>query len=218
MTAEHHPRATGAQTGLRERKKQQTRQALSWTALRLSVERGLENVRVEDIAAEVGVSPRTFNNYFSSKYEAIVSRHVDRVRQAADALRARPADEPLWEAVTGAVLERFGGEDRRPDPEWTAGVRLLLAEPSLQGEFLRGSAAAENEFAVAVAERTGTDPGRDLYPAVAAGAVHAAVRAAMDRWLTADPPVPIPPLLREALRLLAAGLAEPARDPRGIRR
>ena len=72
-------------TGLRERKKQATREALSWAALRLAVDRGLENVRVEDIAAEAGVSPRTFNNYFSSKYEAILSRHVDRVRVAAEA-------------------------------------------------------------------------------------------------------------------------------------
>ena len=41
------------------------------TALRLAVERGLENVTVEDITAEAGVSLRTFGNYFSSKYEAI---------------------------------------------------------------------------------------------------------------------------------------------------
>jgi len=40
-------------------------------ALRLAVERGLENVTVEDITAEAGVSLRTFGNYFSSKYEAI---------------------------------------------------------------------------------------------------------------------------------------------------
>ena len=68
----------GARDGLRERKKRQTRIALSWAAIRLTVERGLDNVRVEDIAAEVGVSPRTFNNYFSSKGEAIAARHLER--------------------------------------------------------------------------------------------------------------------------------------------
>src|SRR3954447_13550877 len=64
--------------GLRERKKQQTREALSWAALRLAVERGYGNVLVEDIAAEAGVSPRTFNNYFAGKAEAIVWRHTRR--------------------------------------------------------------------------------------------------------------------------------------------
>src|SRR5450755_813395 len=88
--------------GLRERKKQQTREALSWAALRLAVERGLANVLVEDIAAEAGVSPRTYNNYFSSKAEAITWRHLDRARRTADLLRARPADEPLWESITNA--------------------------------------------------------------------------------------------------------------------
>src|SRR5437764_4054554 len=114
--------------GLRERKKQETRRALSWAAVRLTVERGLGNVLVEDIAAEVGVSPRTFNNYFSSKAEAISARHLDRVRQIVVALRERPADEPLWDAVTHAVLAQFGDEERAPDPQWTAGVRLMVRE------------------------------------------------------------------------------------------
>lgn len=68
----------GAMSGLRERKKEATRVALSWAAIRLTVERGLDNVRVEDIAEAVGVSPRTFNNYFSSKAEAIAFRHLQR--------------------------------------------------------------------------------------------------------------------------------------------
>jgi hypothetical protein len=64
-------------TGLRARKKTTTRQALARAALRLAVERGPANVRREDIAAEVEVSLRTFNNYFSSKEEAIVWLAVD---------------------------------------------------------------------------------------------------------------------------------------------
>src|SRR5260221_14493834 len=85
--------------GLRERKKRATRQALSLAAMRLAAQRGLENVLIDDIAAEVGVSPRTFNNYFSSKYEAICGLAVDRARRIGDELRQRPAGEPLWDAI-----------------------------------------------------------------------------------------------------------------------
>jgi AcrR family transcriptional regulator len=201
---------TGTPGGLRERKKQATRDALSWAALRLTVAHGLENVRVEEIATAAGVSPRTFNNYFSSKHEAIIFRHLNRTRLAADALRGRPAGEPLWAAITEATLVPYGPPEQVPGPEWTAGVRRLLAEPALQGEFARAAITARSEFAQAIAERTGTDADRDLYPNLAAAAVLTAVQTAGDQWLRCDPPVPIVTLLREALALLAAGLPDPS--------
>ncbi|MEU9836113.1 TetR family transcriptional regulator [Streptosporangium sp. NPDC048047] len=222
--------------GLRERKKQETRAALSWAAIRLVVERGLDAVRVEDIAAEVGVSPRTFNNYFSSKGEAIAARHLDRARRIAEELRARPESEPLWEAILNAVQTQFSPADtpggtrvdaagdmsggagdevtggrRAPDRRWIAGVQLMISEPSLQGEMLRANAAAEAELAAAIAERTGTDAVRDLYPRLVSGAVGVAVGLVMERWLRADPPVPFGPILRDALGQLAAGLPVPGR-------
>jgi AcrR family transcriptional regulator len=196
--------------GLRERKKQQTREALSWAALRLAVERGLGNVLVEDIAAEAGVSPRTYNNYFSSKAEAITWRHLDRARRIADLLRARPPGEPLWESITCAAVAQAGGERASPEPEWIAGVRLMLSEPELQGEFLRAGAAAERECAVAIAERTGTDPDRDMYPRLVAAAIGVAILVANEQWVRAEPPVPLAPLLRDALTQIAAGLPAPA--------
>ena len=97
-------RASGRRGGLRERKKLAVRQALGSAALRLAVERGLENVTVEDITAEADVSLRTFGNYFSSKYEAICAIGTDRARRISATLLARPADEPLWEAMAGAML------------------------------------------------------------------------------------------------------------------
>ncbi|GLW98562.1 TetR family transcriptional regulator [Microtetraspora sp. NBRC 16547] len=212
----------GERLGLRERKKQETRIALSWAAIRLAVERGLDNVRVEDIAAEAGVSPRTFNNYFSSKGEAIAARHLDRARLIADELRARPASEPLWEAIAHAVMARFtlrqgaegqgaegaGGQDT-PDRQWLDGVRLMTTDPALTGAFLQAATAAETELAAAIAERTGADVDRDLYPRLVAGAVGVAIRVSMQQWLHADPPVPINQLLRDALRQLSMGLPVP---------
>jgi AcrR family transcriptional regulator len=195
--------------GLRERKKQQTREALSWAAVRLAVERGFGNVLVEDIAAEAGVSARTYNNYFSSRAEAIAWRHLDRARRTADLLRERPPDEPLWEAITRAVLANAGDERASPEPAWTAGVRLMLSEPALQGEYLKAVMAADRECAVAVAERTGTDAARDMYPQLVAAAIGAAIQVANDQWIRADPPVPLALLLRDALSQVAAGLPTP---------
>ncbi|MEV7026216.1 TetR family transcriptional regulator [Kitasatospora sp. NPDC093558] len=196
--------------GLREQKKAATRDALSFAALRLAVERGLENVRVEDIASAAGVSPRTYNNYFSSKAEAIMSRLSDRIHRIAGCLRARPTTEPLWEALTHSVLLPFENAVEQPEPQWTAGVRLLLHEPTLRGELARATVESEAALVAAVATRTGTDPVRDLYPKLVAAATLAALKAATDQWLLAEPTVPMRPLLREALGLVAAGLPDPS--------
>ncbi|GAA1694728.1 TetR family transcriptional regulator [Fodinicola feengrottensis] len=191
--------------GLRERKKQETRSALSWAAVRLSVERGLDHVLVEDIAAEAGVSARTFNNYFSSKAEAIASRHVDRVRMIAAGLREQPAGQPLWEAISDAVFAQFGSseaDDRVPDQRWTAGVQLMTDQPTVRAELLRGSREAERDLAAAVAERLKTDP-LSVYPQLVAAAVGIALQVAMEGWLRADPPELLAPLLRKSLEQVA---------------
>lgn len=209
----------GPAGGLREQKKRETRIALSWAAIRLAVERGVNDVRIEDIAAAAGVSLRTFRNYFSSKAEAIAARHVDRAVLIAEELRARPADEPLWTAITAAVLARFAlgadeGPERggqrgdAPDKQWIAGVRLMLSEPALQGEMQKANAVAQAALAEAVAERTGTDAGA-VGPQLVAAAVGAALTVAVDQWMRADPPPPLGPLLRDVLDRLASGLPIP---------
>ena len=78
------------------------------------MERGLENVTVEDITAEAGVSLRTFGNYFSSKYEAICAIGTDHARRIGATLLARPAGEPLWDAIAGAMLAHYESAPRRP--------------------------------------------------------------------------------------------------------
>jgi AcrR family transcriptional regulator len=195
--------------GLRERKKQETRDALSLAAIRLTVERGWDNVTVEDIADAANVSVRTFRNYYSSKAEAIAARHLDRVVRIADDLRARPADEPLWNAIAHAVLARFAGDGQPRDDRWGEGLRQVLAQPALHGEVLRADAIAQAELAKAIAERTGTDVDRDVYPKLVAAAVGAATTVAVQHAMHADPPVPFETLLRDVLGRLSAGLPTP---------
>jgi len=188
-----------APEGLRERKKAATRQALGIAAMRLAVQHGLENVHVEDIAAEAGVSARTFNNYFASKYEAICALAMDRSIRVGAALRSRPDGEPLMEAITQAVLVAYGRGTDAPGKEWIDGVRFVIASPALLGEYLRTQHAAQHAMAAAIAARTGTDLAADMRPAIMAGAITAAIHVAHERWLHSDPPVALIPLIKQAL-------------------
>lgn len=194
--------------GLRERKKLDTRRALSDAALELMFERGLDQVLREDIAARAGVSVRTFTNYFANKYEALACRQIGRICRGIELLRARPAGEPLWAAITEAMLEplRVDGLDADPPPrDRLAEVRKLVASPETQAAL---TCTTTDAFTEAVAERTGTDPGT-LYPRLVTEAAFGALVAAIEVYPRCDPPVSITALTRQALELVAAGLPEP---------
>lgn len=196
--------------GLRERKKRETRLAMSLAAIRLSVERGWDNVSVEDIAAAANVSERTFRNYFGSKAEAIVGTHVERSTRTAEVLRDRPADEPLWDALVNSVLVQFDQppSNQPPNLRYAAGLQKLLAEPAVQHEIFRAHAMAQDELAVAIADRTGTDAGKDLYPQVVASVISAGIGTAMAHW-TRNPTKSLVELLREVFGVIRAGLPDP---------
>jgi len=98
-------RAPGRRSGLRERKKLAVRQALGSAALRLTVERGPENVTVEDITAEADVSLRTFGNYFSSKYEAICAIGTEALAEAIAARTGTDLEQDMYPRIlAGAVI------------------------------------------------------------------------------------------------------------------
>ena len=191
--------------GLRERKKLATREALRLAALRLAVEKGWEQVRVEDIAAEAGVSPRTFNNYFASKDEAFLATAYDRGARMQAALAARPAGEPLWSAVINAAVHGFADEavDLRQ-------ARRIRPTPTLAAEQLKAIMVIERALADGIARRIGADLEHDLYPRLVAAAAISATRVTVEHWLRSGSDLPFPPVLREALERVAAGLPAPA--------
>src|SRR3954454_14135264 len=82
--------ASTAEPGLRERKKAATRQSLHEAAVRLAIAHGPDRVTVEAIADEVGVSRRTFSNYFANKEEALLYGDHQRIRALVDMVQARP--------------------------------------------------------------------------------------------------------------------------------
>lgn len=200
-------------TGLRERKKADTRRALSDAALRLTLEHGFDSVTRDAIAAMAGVSLRTFNNYFAGKYEALAYRQTERMRRSVAELRQRPADEPLWTAITEAVVGTLesdfadvtGVENAVPDRAELLEIRKLLMMPEVRNAVSRD---LFDDWAAAVAERTGTPPG-SLYPQLVVAVVRAVGDATMDVYAAAEPPVAITELMRSGFAAVAAGLPVP---------
>jgi len=198
--------ANGRESGLRERKRRETRAALSHATIRLCILRGWDKVTVDDVAAAANVSPRTFRNYFSTKAEAIAAGHLERMLRIADELRGRPVDEALWTAITQSVIVHFEVPVEKGAGRWAERVRFLLTEPAIYGEVLKATAAAQVELAKAIAERCGTE---GLYPELMAGVVMAAVGVVGERWMREGPTGSMVPALLEALERVKPASLEP---------
>lgn len=196
--------------GLRDRKKLELREALSVTAVLLAQERGLNNLRVDDIVERVGVSRRTFGNYFSSKEEAIADRHVQRARIAAEALPTRPADEPLWTAVTEAVLLPYRDEPgAAPSDRPEQGDLLaVLSDSAMQSAVDRGARAATAALSRAIAERLNVSAAEDARPTLVANAALSTLLLTLEHWVGLHQPEPLLPMLRETFQCLGEGLKQ----------
>ena len=192
----------------RDRQREETRRDLAFAAFELASERGLANVRVPEIAAAAGVSTRTFNNYFASKEEAIAWPAAHRAARWAESLLARPAEEPLRQALLAVSAELYGAPPREGLPaDSLRKLRTLVAtEPGLRGEYLKASQAAEQALARAIVTRT--DAGEDeLAPNVIAAIVVGAERAAVMHWMRQEEKAgPLRGTVLAAVRLALAGV------------
>ena len=95
-----------------------------------------------------------------------------------------------------------------------AGVRLVTSTPALRGEYLKVQAMTQYSLAEAIAIRLGPKPAASMFPRILAASVTAALHAAMDHRLHSEPPVPLAPLVRQALGQLADGMHQVLPPPR----
>ena len=143
-------------SGLRERKKAETRAAIREAVLVLSLQRGLEDVTVEQIAAEANVSVRTFHNYFGSKELALAEAWRTELEVFVEALRDRPREEPILvslEHVLSAIAVRIGQRPR----DATTPLDLLRTSMGMPRQRSMLFDEALHLITGVVAERTGTD-------------------------------------------------------------
>ena len=212
--------------GLRELKKEQTRQLIADTAWRLFADRGFDQVSVAEIAREARVAEATVFNYFRTKEDVFYWRLEAFGTRLVDAVGARPAGEPVLAAFRRALLAEGGllAQAAAGDPEALARLRtvnrIIAASPALAAREQQAMSRNADSLAALLAAETGA-PASDPRPQVAANALLGIQRALIDyvrrRVLSGDEPArlaaDVRKLTTEAFELLSRGLHGYAAKP-----
>src|SRR3954447_22665010 len=195
-----------AQTARSER----TREALRQAAVVRFLAQGVEETSAEQIAADAGVSLRTFYRHFASKHDLLFADYDVGLHWFRSALAARSPDESIIDSVQSAILAR-------PYDDWAvAKIPTLRAQELDPGRIVRHIRQVETEFAGVIEEHLGGEdpptPGTDdrMRITVISRCIAAAVFGAMEVWMLGeDRSLPeLTRLTREALRTLQRGIGD----------
>ena len=205
-------------TGLRERRKQETRQAISDIATRLFVTRGYDEVTISQVAGAAGVAKMTVTNYFPRKEDLVFDRAEGIIGHLADVVASRARGE----SMLGAIRRDYAAAVARADvtvglatPEF---ARMVTGSPALVSRGLEMLYARELALAAAIAADTGADSVTAHLVAAQLAAVHRVLYAeAMQRSLAGESRASICDYLAGA-SARAFDLLEPALGSFGVRR
>lgn len=195
-----------AQTARSER----TREALRQAALVRFLAQGVADTSAEQIAADAGVSLRTFYRHFHSKHDLLFADYTG-LHWFRTALDARPADEPIIDSVRAAVFAF------PYDVEAVTKIAALRGEELDPGRIVRHIRDVQADFAEAIAGQlqrrscvADPTPDQRLRVAVTARCIAAAVFGAMEVWMLADERSlgELARMCHTALESLRAGITE----------
>jgi AcrR family transcriptional regulator len=166
--------------GLRERKKQQTRDTIAAVALKLFAERGFSETTLADIAEAADVSPRTIFGYFDSKEDILFCEEPGMLSRLKRMLDERPPGKTTVDAIREFVSQlEPGGEDAR------LRKKIITGDPGLERKIRARHAELEPLFAASIAKDLDTQPD-DIRPVLAAASITAAINSMRDRFLEAE--------------------------------
>ena len=200
-----------AEMGLRQRKKEHTRQAITSSAMRLFFEHGFDQVSLIKIAAAAEVAVQTVYNYFPTKGDLVFDEADQIISDMLHAIRDRQPGESALSAIRAyfaSMPARVGG--RRP-PEPTPQFRRLIRDsPALSSHQREVFARFERSLAAVLAEETGA-PSDAVEPFIVAAGLVSVFRVNLEgRDSETEPPGQ---RAQRALDLLEYGLGDYARAP-----
>ncbi|MET9257740.1 TetR family transcriptional regulator [Streptomyces sp. NPDC048182] len=173
--------------GLRERKKQLTRDALIRSAIALFTERGYERTTVDEIVAAVDVSQRTFFRYFAGKEDVALAPLTEIDERLLDQLAARPAAESPLQALRAALRETWAQTRERSEALGQVSalariLRIVETAPGLSAAHAQRTMAFEDRLGREIARREGLDYEADARPRLLVALFTAVTRVAARRW------------------------------------
>ena len=162
-----------------------TRAALRRAALSRFTTQGVEATSVEEIAADAGVTVRTFYRHFGSKHDLLFADYDAGLQWFRAALASRPGDEPLVESVQAAIFAFPEDVDAIAQLTQMATWRAEQLDHGRIAGHLRG---VESDFARAVTDHlvrrhAPSTAEEHLAVAVTARTLAAATFAAMETWM-----------------------------------
>jgi len=148
------------ETGLRERKKQQTRRLIADTARRLFAARSFEAVTVAEVARAADVSEATVFNYFPTKEDLFYSGLEAFEEELLASIRDREPGESILAAFARFVLRQRGllaAKDEESAARLKQITRVIEESPALLAREQKIFAGYTDSLAALIAEETGAD-------------------------------------------------------------
>lgn len=169
----------GVSDRLWDRTRRRVQEEVVDAALALFLEHGFDETTVDQVVAAAGISRRSFFRYFGTKEDIVFGDLAEQGPVILEALRERPDDEPIWDALAHA----FGVLSTRISPERGAMIgRLVGTSSALRAAHLEKHLRWQKVLAPEVERRVGTG---DAPPGMVGEAIVATLLACLDAASTA---------------------------------